>query len=58
MADNYGRWVPDEWIHQIHAAMLAGPGTIGCLSQASRTAVQVEVSRPQEEAAATVPGWG
>ena len=25
MADNYGRWVPDEWIQQIHAAMLAGP---------------------------------
>lgn len=25
MADNYGRWVPDEWIEQIHAAMLAGP---------------------------------
>lgn len=25
MADNYGRWVPDEWIQQGHAAMLAGP---------------------------------
>jgi len=25
MADNYGRWVPDEWICQIHAAMLAAP---------------------------------
>lgn len=25
MADNYGRWVPGEWIEQGHAAMLAGP---------------------------------
>ena len=25
MADNYGRWVPGEWICQIHAAMLASP---------------------------------
>jgi len=25
MADNYGRWVPDEWIQQIHASMMAGP---------------------------------
>jgi protein gp37 len=24
-ADNYGRWVPDEWIEAGHAAMLAGP---------------------------------
>jgi protein gp37 len=24
-ADNYGRWVPDEWIAQGHAAMRAGP---------------------------------
>jgi hypothetical protein len=23
--DNYGRWVPDEWIQQIHASMMAGP---------------------------------
>lgn len=25
MADNYGRWVPQDWIDQIHAAMLAAP---------------------------------
>ena len=25
MADLYGRWVPDEWISQVHAAMLASP---------------------------------
>lgn len=25
MADLYGRWVPDEWIHQVHAAMCANP---------------------------------
>lgn len=25
MADLYGRWVPDEWIGQVHAAMLASP---------------------------------
>lgn len=25
MADNYGRWVPQEWIEQGHAAMLAAP---------------------------------
>lgn len=25
MADLYGRWVPNEWIRQVHAAMLAGP---------------------------------
>jgi protein gp37 len=25
MADNYGRWVPEEWVQQIHAAMLASP---------------------------------
>jgi len=25
MADLYGRWVPDEWINQVHAAMLASP---------------------------------
>jgi protein gp37 len=25
MADNYGRWVPQEWIEQIHGAMCAGP---------------------------------
>jgi protein gp37 len=25
MADNYGRWVPDEWIQQVHASMLASP---------------------------------
>jgi protein gp37 len=25
MADNYGRWVPDDWVRQIHAAMLASP---------------------------------
>lgn len=25
MADLYGRWVPDEWIAQVHAAMLASP---------------------------------
>ena len=25
MADLYGRWVPDEWIHQVHAAELAHP---------------------------------
>lgn len=24
-ADNYGRWVPDEWIEAGHAAMLSGP---------------------------------
>jgi protein gp37 len=25
MADLYGRWVPDKWIDQVHAAMLASP---------------------------------
>jgi protein gp37 len=25
MADLYGRWVPDEWIQQVHASMLATP---------------------------------
>lgn len=25
MADLYGRWVPDEWIKQIHESMLASP---------------------------------
>jgi protein gp37 len=25
MADLYGRWVPDEWIAQVHAAMLESP---------------------------------
>lgn len=25
MADLYGRWVPDEWIEQVHGAMLASP---------------------------------
>jgi protein gp37 len=25
MADLYGRWVPDEWIAQVHASMLANP---------------------------------
>jgi protein gp37 len=25
MADLYGRWVPDEWINQVHASMLAAP---------------------------------
>lgn len=25
MADLYGRWVPDEWIAQVHASMLATP---------------------------------
>jgi protein gp37 len=25
MADMYGRWVPDEWIGQVHAAMAASP---------------------------------
>lgn len=25
MADLYGRWVPDEWIQQVHASMLANP---------------------------------
>lgn len=25
MADLYGRWVPDEWIEQVHASMLATP---------------------------------
>jgi protein gp37/ParB-like chromosome segregation protein Spo0J len=25
MADLYGRWVPDEWIRQVHASMLASP---------------------------------
>lgn len=25
MADLYGRWVPDDWIDQVHAAMLASP---------------------------------
>lgn len=25
MADLYGRWVPDEWIDRVHAAMLASP---------------------------------
>lgn len=25
MADLYGRWVPQEWIDQVHAAMLASP---------------------------------
>ena len=25
MADLYGRWVPDEWISQVHSAMLASP---------------------------------
>jgi protein gp37 len=25
MADLYGRWVPDEWIDQVHASMLAAP---------------------------------
>jgi protein gp37 len=25
MADLYGRWVPDEWIGQVHASMLASP---------------------------------
>lgn len=25
MADLYGRWVPGEWIEQVHAAMLASP---------------------------------
>lgn len=25
MADLYGRWVPDEWIDQVHASMLANP---------------------------------
>lgn len=25
MADLYGRWVPDEWIQQVHSSMLAAP---------------------------------
>jgi protein gp37 len=25
MADLYGRWIPDEWISQVHASMLASP---------------------------------
>jgi len=25
MADLYGRWVPDEWIQQVHESMLASP---------------------------------
>ena len=25
MADLYGRWVPDEWIQQVHASMLRSP---------------------------------
>lgn len=25
MADLYGRWVPDEWINQVHASMCANP---------------------------------
>ena len=25
MADLYGRWIPDEWITQVHASMLASP---------------------------------
>lgn len=25
MADLYGRWVPDEWIHQVHESMIANP---------------------------------
>jgi protein gp37 len=25
MADLYGRWVPDEWIGQVHSSMLASP---------------------------------
>lgn len=25
MADLYGRWVPDEWINQVHASMLESP---------------------------------
>ncbi len=25
MADLYGRWVPDEWIQQVHASMCASP---------------------------------
>jgi protein gp37 len=25
MADLYGRWVPDEWIEQVHGSMLASP---------------------------------
>ena len=25
MADLYGRWVPDEWISQVHAAMMKAP---------------------------------
>lgn len=25
MADLYGRWVPDEWIQQVHGSMLASP---------------------------------
>jgi protein gp37 len=25
MADLYGRWVPDEWIKQVHESMLASP---------------------------------
>lgn len=25
MADLYGRWVPDEWIQQVHESMLAAP---------------------------------
>ncbi|MET7933450.1 DUF5131 family protein [Streptomyces sp. NPDC005322] len=25
MADLYGRWVPDEWIHRVHASMCANP---------------------------------
>ena len=25
MADLYGRWVPDEWIEQVHASMCANP---------------------------------
>lgn len=25
MADLYGRWVPDEWIQQVHTSMLASP---------------------------------
>ena len=25
MADLYGRWVPDEWIEQVHASMLKSP---------------------------------
>ncbi len=25
MADLYGRWVPDEWVAQVHAAMLRSP---------------------------------